>query len=463
MAQQSITTNSWSQELGTTLALAWPLVVSQLAGIALNATDVIMMGWLGPNEIAAGALANSIFFTLFLAGLGLVLATSPMIAQAIGAGTGKSVRRTVRQGLWLAVAFTLVITPVIFVLGPIFLMLGQDPEIVALTGQYLSTAVWMIFPGLGIVVMRSLLSARGDTKLVLWVTVIGIGVNALGNYALMFGNFGLARLELVGAGISTSFVHFVMFFLLLAYVVFHRRYKRYNVLVRFFKPDWPRFMELLRLGTPMALTLLSEVSLFGLSAILMGLLGTTELAAHAVALQLASIAFMIPLGLSQATTVRVGLAYGAKKSEAVGRAGWVSMGIGMGFMIVSCAIFVLFPTFLVGLYLDNTVADNQTTLALAASFVLVAAAFQLVDGAQVIMLSALRGLSDTKFPMLVAFVGYWGVGLGTAYLTGFVWQWRGIGIWLGLATGLAFVAIVLTARFAMRERLGLLKPLEKKG
>lgn len=461
MANQANIANNWGEELRATMALAWPLVVAQLAGIALNATDVIMMGWLGPSEIAAGSLANSIFFTLFLGGLGLVLATSPMIAQAIGAGEGKSVRRTVRQGLWLCIAFTLLVTPMIFNLGPVFLMLGQDPEIVALTGKYLSTAVWMIFPGLGIVVMRSLLSARGDTKLVLWVTVIGIGINALGNYALMFGNFGAPRLELVGAGISTSFVHFVMFFLLLAYVVFHKRYKRYYVMIRFFKPDWPRFMELLRLGTPMALTLLSEVSLFGLSAILMGLLGTTELAAHAVALQLASIAFMVPLGLSQATTVRVGLAYGAKNPEAIGRAGWVSLGVGMIFMIVSCAIFLLFPTFLVELYLDKTVIENQTTLALAASFILVAAAFQLVDGAQVIMLSALRGLSDTKFPMIVAFIGYWGIGMGTAYLTGFVWQWRGIGIWLGLASGLAFVAVVLTVRFAMRERLGLLKALDK--
>ena len=456
MAQQDITTNSWPQELRATLVLAWPLVVSQLAGIALNATDVIMMGWLGPNEIAAGALANSIFFTMFLAGLGLILATSPMIAQAIGAGKGKSVRRTVRQGLWLAFAFTVIVTPITYSLGPIFLMLGQDPEIVALTGKYLSTAVWMVFPGLGIVVMRSLLSARGDTQLVLWVTTIGILVNAIGNYGLMFGNFGLPRLELVGAGISTSIVHFVMFFLLLAFVVYHKRYKRYLVLVRFFKPDWPRFMELLRLGTPMALTLLSEVSLFGLSAILMGLLGKTELAAHAVALQLASIAFMVPLGLSQATTVRVGLAYGAKNLAAIGRAGWVSIGLGMVFMLIPCTIFILYPTVLVDLYLDSAVPENHDTLILAASYLAVAAAFQLVDGAQVIALSALRGLSDTKFPMIVAFIGYWGVGLGTAYVTGFVWGWRGVGIWMGLATGLAFVAVVLTARFAMRERLGLL-------
>ncbi|HHB83112.1 MAG TPA: MATE family efflux transporter [Devosia sp.] len=450
---------NWGEEFRATLSLAWPLVVAQLAGIALNATDVIMMGWLGPSELAAGALANSIFFTLFLGGLGLVTATAPVIAQALGAGKGKSVRRTVRQGLWLAIGFAVFVTPFILNLGPVFLLLGQDPAVVVLAQEYLSTAVWMVFPGLGIVVMRALVSARGDSQVVLWVTVIGIFVNAIGNYTLMFGNFGAPRLELVGAGISTSIVHFVMFFTILGFVLLHRRYRRYHVLVRFFKPDWPRFFELLRIGTPISLTILSEVSLFGLASILMGILGTVELAAHAVALQLTSIAFMVPLGLSQATTVRVGLAYGAGDLKAIGRAGWVSMGVGMSFMVVSCAVFLLFPTFLVELYLDKTVAENQAALLLAASFLIVAAAFQLVDGAQVIMLASLRGLSDTRVPMVIAFIGYWGVGMGTAYVAGFVWEWRGIGIWLGLATGLAFAAVMLTLRFATREKLGLLKSL----
>ncbi len=450
--------SGWRAEFQNTMKLAWPLVIAQLAGIALNATDVVMMGWLGPSHLAAGSLANSLFFTLFLGGLGLVMATSPMIAQAIGARVGKSVRRTVRQGIWISLLFTVLATPLVFQLGHVFDRLGQDPEVVALATRYLSTAVWMIFPGLGIVVMRSLLSARGDTHVVLWVTVIGIFVNALGNYGLMFGNFGLPKLEMVGAGISTSLVHFVMFGFLLAFVLFHKRYRRYHVLVRFFKPDWPRFFSLLRVGTPISLTIMSEVGLFGAASILMGMLGKYELAAHAVALQLASIAFMVPLGLSQATTVRVGLAYGGKDHVGVGQAGWVSMGIGTLFMLVPCTIFILFPNGLVSLYLDANNPENYIPLGLAASFLGVAALFQLVDGAQVLMVAALRGLSDTRVPMIVAFIGYWGVGLGVAYIFGFVLQWGGVGIWLGLAAGLAFVAVIVTFRFAMRERLGLLVP-----
>ena len=446
---------NWRQEFSATLKLAWPLVVSQLASISLNATDVIMMGWLGPDHIAAGSLANSLFFTLFLGGLGLVSATSPLIAQAIGARKGKQVRRIVRQGLWAAALFTLLMTPAVFQLGYVFHALGQDPVVIGLAQSYLSTAVLMVFPGLGLVVMRALLSARGDTTIVLWVTVLGIFVNALGNYALMFGNFGLPRLELAGAGISTSIVHLVMFLSLLSFVLFNRRYRRYHILARFYKPDWPRFFQLLRIGAPISLTILSEVGLFGAASILMGVLGRTELAAHAVALQCASISFMIPLGLSQATTVRVGLAYGAGDRPGIGRAGWMSMVIGMFFMLVAAALFVVFPERLVAFYLDPADPKNLATLALAASYLGVAAAFQLVDGAQAIMVASLRGLSDTRVPMIVAFAGYWIVGLGTAWLFGFVLGWRGVGIWMGLAAGLTFVAIILTLRFVWRDRLGL--------
>ncbi len=446
----------WSGEFKATLTLAWPLVIAQLAGIALSATDVIMMGWLGASSLAAGSLANSIFFTLFLGGVGLVTATAPLIAQAIGARQNRVIRKIVRQGFWLAAAFSILATPLVLQLGPIFGLMGQDPQVISLAETYLSSAVWMLFPGLGIVIFRSLLTARGDSKVILWVTVGGIFINALANYGLMFGNFGLPRLEMLGAGITTSIVNLIMFTILLTFVVFNSRYRRYYILVRPFKPDWPRFRKLLFIGAPISLTIMSEVGLFGAASILMGILGTDELAAHAIALQLAAIAFMVPLGISQATTVRVGIAYGAKNSGGVGIAGWTSMGLGTAFMVLPLAIFILFPAFLVTLFLDSTNPDNLEVLALAASFLAVAAAFQLVDGAQILMVAALRGLSDTRVPMFMALFGYWIVGMGTAYIFGFMLEWRGIGIWIGLASGLAFVAVVLTARFAMREKLNLL-------
>ncbi len=455
MPAQNPSINGWTAELRATFVLAWPLVVAQLASVALTATDVIMMGWLGPEQLAAGSLAASVFFPLFVGGIGVVSVTAPLIAQAIGARRARSVRRTVRQGFWIALVITLVITPPVFQIGNFFSLIGQDPNIAALSQTYMSTAVFMTFPALTIIVLRSLLTARGDSAVILWITVLGIFVNALGNYALMFGNFGLPRLELLGAGISTSVVNSLMFVAALGFVVIHKRYKRYYVLVRVWKPDWARFFLMLRIGAPIGLTLMAEVGLFAVASILMGLLGVAELAGHAVALQLASIAFMVPLGLSQATTVRVGLACGGGDTAAIHRAGWTSLALAMAFMLIPFTLFILFPSVLVGLYLDPA---NRASLTLAASYLGVAAAFQLVDGAQVVMAAALRGMSDTRAPMVVAMIGYWGFGVGTAWLFGFVLNWRGIGVWIGLAAGLAFVAVVLSARFALRERLGLLAP-----
>lgn len=456
VSSRSYQSLSWGREFLALLRLGWPLIIAQVASILLFTTDVVMMGWLGPTQLAAGTLATSLLHPVFLGGLGVVTATAPMIAQAIGAREGRSVRRTVRQGFWASALLTALLVPVIWQAKHIFLWLKQPEPIVLLAESYLHFAIGAFLPGLLIVALRSLLQARGSTTIILLITVAGVFVNAGGNYVLMFGKLGLPALGLVGAGISTSIVNWVMFLLALAYVVFHRRYKRYYVLVRLWRPDWPRFVELFRIGIPIGLTLMSEVGMFGLAVIMMGWLGTNEVAAHAVALQSAALAFMVPLGLSQATTVRVGLAVGAGSREGVKKAGWASLALTLIFMSATCLLFLNFPDRIVALYLDPTAPENQTSLVLAASYLSVAALFQLVDGGQVIMGAALRGMSDTRLPMAIAMVGYWVFGLSTAYFCGFVLGWRGVGIWTGLAAGLAFVAIVLGIRFALRERLDLM-------
>jgi MATE family multidrug resistance protein len=273
----------------------------------------------------------------------------------------------------------------------------------------------------------------------------------------MFGNLGLPKLELIGAGLSTTFVNCAMFAGLLGYVLTHRRYRRYHLLARFWRPDWPRFREVFRIGVPIGLTMMAEIGMFSSASVLMGLLGSNELAAHAVALQCASNSFMVPLGLSQATTVRVGLAYGAGRAAGVRRAGWASLALTLLFMSTTCALFLFGPRAVVGLFLDPSAPQNQAALGLAATYLGVAGLFQLFDGTQVIAAAALRGLSDTRVPMLLAIAGYWLCGMPVAYLLGFPLGLRGVGVWLGLAVGLAVVAIVLTTRFALRERLGLLR------
>jgi MATE family multidrug resistance protein len=449
---------SWGAELRATFALAWPLVIAQLAQNALTTTDVIMLGWLGPDYLAAGTLATTFLMPFLVGGIGIVGAVAPLAAQARGARDIKAVRRIVRQGLWAAILLATLMVPVLWQIRPIFALLGQDPEATIMAEQFIHVGVWMLFPALAIIALRSLLSAFDATRIILLITVGGVIFNALVNYALIFGHFGFPRLELRGSAIATVLTNILMFGLMLAYVLRHRRFKRFYVLMRFWKPDWPRFREIFRIGTPIGLTVLAEVGLFTAAALLMGRLGTDEVAAHAVALQCASMAFMVPLGLGIAATVRVGMAYGRGDAEGIRKAGWTAFALGTGFMAITCTLFLTIGPTIVSWFLDPRVPENANALALAATFLVVAGVFQLVDGAQVVAAHALRGLSDTKIPMVLAIIGYWAVGLPVAWLLGFMADWRGVGIWIGLASGLAFVAVVLVTRFALRERLGLLRP-----
>ncbi|WP_108461137.1 MATE family efflux transporter [Devosia naphthalenivorans] len=449
---------SWAQELRATFTLAWPLVIAQLAQNLLHTTDVILLGWLGPVFLASGTLATTFLMPFLVAGVGIVGAVAPLVAQARGARDIKAVRRIVRQGCWAAIALSILLVPIVLQIKPIYLALGQDPTATARAEEFMQIAAWSLFPALGIIAFRSLLSAFDATRAILVITVIGVLLNAAIAYLLIFGNFGFPRLELRGAAIATLVTNIVMFVMMVVYVVRHRRLKRFHVLLRFWSPDWPRFREIFAVGLPIGLTVLAEVGMFTAAAILMGRLGTDELAAHAIALQCASLAFMVPLGLGIAATVRVGTAFGRNDPEGVRKAGWTAFALGTGFMALSCAIFLGAGPSVVALFLDPHIEANANAVALAATFLVIAGVFQLVDGAQVVAAHALRGLSDTKVPMLLAILGYWIVGLPVAYFLGLVIGWRGVGIWIGLAAGLAFVAVVLVIRFAMRERLGLLRP-----
>ena len=433
------------------LILSLPLVGSQLAAIAMATTDVIMMGWLGPAQLAAGALGSALYMPILHFGFGVATAVAPMAAQALGARDYRGVRRSVRQGFWVATAFGAIFAIPLWQSGAIFLLLGQKPELAALAQGYLRAAQWGLIPLLWLIVLRGFLTAHSRPRAVFVIMVIGIGVNALGNYALMFGNFGFPRLELVGAGVSTSLVDAFMALALIAFVLRDRKLRRYGLFVRFWRADWPRFVEVLRLGAPIGLMVLAESSLFGAAGILMGLIGTAELAAHAVALQCAAVAFMIPLGISHAVTARVGLAVGARDRAAVGRAGWVGLWLGIVCTTISASTFWFAGEWLVGLYLDIDDVANAPVVGLAVSFLLIAALFQLVDGAQAIAAGALRGLRDTRVPMFLAIFGYWIVGLPTSAALAFWLDLGGLGVWIGLAVGLAVVAGLAVWRFHRRE------------
>lgn len=434
-------------------ALALPLVGSQLAMIAMATTDVIMMGWLGPKHLAAGALGSAVYMPIMHFGFGVMAAVTPMVAQALGTRDFRGVRRSVRQGLWVATAFGVLFAIPPWYASDILVLLGQKQQLADLAQGYLRAALWGLGPLMWVMVLRGFLTVQQRPRAVLVVMVIGIGVNALGNYALMFGNFGLPRLELVGAGVSTAVVSVFMALVLIAFVQWDRRLNHYQLFVRFWRADWPRFVEVVRLGAPIGLMILAESSMFAAAGILMGLIGTEVLAAHAIALQCAAVSFMVPLGISHAVTARVGLAAGALDRDGIGRAGWVAIGLGIVCALVSAAIFWFGGEWLVGLYLDLDDAGNGPAIRLAVSLLMIAALFQLVDGAQVVGAGALRGMRDTRVPMLLAIFGYWGVGLPTSVIFAFPLGFGGQGVWIGLATGLAVVAALAVWRFHRRERL----------
>ncbi len=248
-------------------------------------------------------------------------------------------------------------------------------------------------------------------------------------------------------------------FAALAYVALRdRRFRRYQLFGRFWRPDWRRWREFWAIGLPIGATLLFEVSIFNAAVFLMGLISTTALAAHAIAIQIASLTFMIPLGISQAATVRVGLGFGAKNPTHIALAGLIAFVIAEGMMCLTALALVIFPTFFIGAFLDLGQITNAPVVPLAVSYLAIAALFQIADGAQVVGAGMLRGLQDTTIPMLYALLGYWGLGFPLAVLLGFFTPLAGVGIWLGLAFGLAVVAVLMLRRWLKRGELGLLQP-----
>jgi MATE family multidrug resistance protein len=453
------TRQAWAAEARATLALGWPLILTNLAQTAMTATDVVMMGWLGPDALAAGALGGNLYFATMIFGLGLTTAAAPMIARERGrkGHSVRDVRRTVRQGMWTAVAIAVPMWVFLWHSEAILLAMGQEPALAVQASHYMRTLQWSILPFFFFLVLRSFVSALERP---MWALVVGGGgviVNAVAAWCLIFGHLGLPALGLAGAGIATTLADVLMFAALAVVVYTDGRFRRYHLFGRFWRADWPRFRELCRLGLPIGAMIALEVIVFNAATFLMGLIGTASLAAHSIAIQIASLSFMVPLGLSQAATVRVGRAYGAHDVDGIRRAGWTAFALGVGFMVLTGLAMILFPRPLVGVFLDLDAPANAVVVDLAVSFLAIAALFQVADGAQAVTAGMLRGLHDTRVPMIYAALGYWGIGLLLGIVLAFPARQGGVGIWIGLATGLVVVAALLGVRWLRRSRLGLVR------
>ena len=447
---------AWREELGATAALAWPLILSNMTMALIQATDVVLMGWLGPRPLAASALGLNLTFAFSLICLGLVTASSPLMATALGAKlrSVRDVRRTYRQSFWLVATVTVPVWLVLWNSEPLIRFLGQEPALARDAERFLHGYMWSMLPFLLFQAMRNFVAALERPGWVLAISLVGIGMNALLGYGLIFGRFGLPALGIFGGGLASSIVWGLLAIGLGLVIVTDRQFRRFHLFGRIWRPDWPRYRKLWRLGLPIGLAMGFEGGVFSAAAYLMGLIGAESVAAHAVALQIAALTFMVPWGLSQAVTVRVGLFLGRRDPAGITRAGWTAWLLGVGFMGLMAVFIWLFPRDLITLFLDDTPA-NANVIALGVSFLVIAAIFQIFDGAQVVGAGMLRGLHDTRVPMVFTFVGYWGIGIGIGTWLAFGRGWQGQGIWTGLAIGLAIVSVLMIGRWLRRERLGL--------
>ncbi len=426
----------------------------------MGTTDIMMMGWLSTDTLAAGALGTNLYFIAFILGFGLLNATVPTIARDLGRDPGDiaPIRGTVRLALWSALFMAVPLWLALWWSETLLLAMGQAPGLSALAGRYVQALQWALLPGWGFIVLRSFIGALERPGWSLVIGLAAVGFNAAANWCLMLGHCGCDPLGIAGSGFATLLSSSLMFLALGAVVHFARPFRRYRLFSGFFRLDGRRLRDFWRLGLPMAATLSFEVTMFNAAVFLMGLIGATALAAHSIAIQLASLTFMVPLGIGQAAAVRVGHALGRQDREAIRRAGWTALGLATAFMTAMSLVMVVAPRTLISAFLDTEAEGNAAAVREAASFLMLAALFQISDGAQAVAGGMLRGLHDARMPMLFALIGYWVIGLPLGVALAFPMGMGGIGIWIGLATGLTAVAVLTIARWIDREVLGLAGP-----
>jgi len=439
-------------EVKELVLLAGPVVAAQLGQISNGFIDVVMVGRLGPASLAGVALGNSTFFLFVLVSLGVLTAVGPMVSQAYGAGQHEPIGRSVRQGLWLGLALTLPAFLLLWNAAPIWRLMQQDEQTVLLAQQYLHAIVWGYLPFLWFIALRSFIEAVSRPWPVTFIVFTGVGLNIFANYVLMFGKLGFPALGLVGTGWASTLVYWFLFLALAVFIQARPRFRAFRLFARLGKPDPHYFRELLRIGWPIGVSYGVEVGLFSATAFLMGTLGPVPLAAHQVALQCAAFTFMVPLGIGIATSVRVGQAVGRRDADGVRWAGYLGVLLAAAFMLCAGLLFWIAPRPVVSLYLDLDNLANTEVVEMAVGLLGIAAVFQIFDGIQVAAAGALRGLKDTRIPMVLAFISYWILGLPVSATLGFVLGWGARGLWWGFVLGLASASVLLSWRFYRHTR-----------
>ena len=428
--------------------LALPLVINNLALAGMGFFDTVMSGRISPEALAAVAVGSSVWMLLFLIALGILMAISPLGARHVGGGRPEEVGRYARQGFWLSQVLGLfILLTGQFAMQPLLTLIGIDPAFRDTTVAYLAAISWAAPAVCAYLVLRYTTEAVGRTLPVMVVSVIGLGVNVFGNWVFMFGNLGAPELGAVGAGVASAINLYVMFAVMLGYMYFSPSYAPFRIFKLGRGPQWRYLGEIVVLGVPIMVSMVAEAGLFAAVSLIMGTLSATIAAAHQVALNYASTMFMIPLGMNSATTVLVSQAIGRHELALARARGYLGIAACGLFMMVSAAVMLLFPDQIVGLY-----TDDGDVHAIAMTLLAVAAIFQVSDGVQVGAAGALRGLQDTRMPMLLTTLSYWVIAFPLALAAATVWQMPPAMIWVGFVVGLTVAAVLLVTRYAWASR-----------
>ncbi|MGB1309915.1 MAG: MATE family efflux transporter [Leucothrix sp.] len=428
-------------ELKQIAIIALPIIAAQLLQVGMGVIDTLMAGRIDALSIAAIAMGASVWFFVMLFGIGIMLALTPIISQHLGANNHPLIREELRQGLWLGIATGLVLIGLVLLLAMLMPLLGIDPKIIPAAHDYIYWVCWSLPFSLLYLVPRSFNEANSNTMPMLWIQLLLLPINVLGNYIFMYGNAGFPAMGASGAALATGLAQTLGCIALFAYTLWTPKFLAYDLKKRMTPPDWPHIWQTLKLGLPIAIAMGMESGLFTATALLMGRFGVDAAAGHQIAINLASLTFMIPLGLSMALTVRVGQSVGAKQLLQAKKRGTLGILLCGGFTILSALCFWLLGSWLAGLY-----TDEQAVIVIASQLLVMAALFQIVDGLQVGAVGVLRGYKDTTIPMLIAVFCYWVIGMGTGVWFGIIGAMGPSGLWLGLVAGLFAAAVILNVR-----------------
>jgi MATE family multidrug resistance protein len=431
-------------ETRATVAVAGPLAAANLAQMAMGFTNTVIVGSLGSAALAAAGLGASLYFTVALVCSGILTAVAPLAAHEIGAGDNRGAGRVAGAGLVLAAWLAVPLVAALLVADRLLIALGYEPALATEIGRFLGAIAWSAPGFLGFAVLRSFLVAVSHSRTVMIALILCIPMNAALNWILVFGHLGAPPLGIAGSGCATAVIQWLMFTGLGCYALAAPSLAQYPM-----RPSlrgWDEIGRILRLGLPIGGILGLEIGVFATTGILMGLLGADALGAHQLVMNCISVIFMVPLGIAQAATVRVAVTLGAGAPAAARRAGFVAIALGVAYMAIMAVVLVAAPRTIARIYVDIDASANRGLVEIALQLLAIAALFQIFDGVQAIAVGALRGYRDTAIPLLLAVIGYWGVGFAGGWLLAFPAGYGAIGLWTGLAVGLAAVALMLTLR-----------------